>query len=88
MSIEVENEQKVMTAGTKSLDRTIAPSRLKEAYFLNGHNIFEIERLNLTDPGYARLFAIIGSGDLLFCSPWGKWIVWDGKRWRRGDAQS
>lgn len=45
------------------------------------------ERPHLTEQGNAERL-IAGHGrDLLHCDPWGKWLVWDGHRWRVDDTR-
>jgi putative DNA primase/helicase len=34
-----------------------------------------------TDVGNAERFADQHGGDVRYCHPWGKWLVWDGQRW-------
>jgi len=41
---------------------------------------------NLTDVGNARRLATLYGSDLRFCHTWGKWLVWDGSRWRPDDT--
>ena len=36
---------------------------------------------NLTDLGNTERLVAQHGGDLRYCYPWGKWLVWDGKRW-------
>jgi putative DNA primase/helicase len=36
---------------------------------------------NCTDMGNAERFAEQHGGDVRFCHPWNKWLVWDGRRW-------
>ncbi|MGO9019175.1 MAG: phage/plasmid primase, P4 family [Syntrophobacteraceae bacterium] len=35
----------------------------------------------LTDFGNAERFASQQSGEVRFCHTWGKWLIWDGRRW-------
>lgn len=37
--------------------------------------------LNLTDVGNAERLVVRHGRDLRYCHPWGRWLVWDGKRW-------
>lgn len=41
---------------------------------------------HLTDLGNARRLVELHGHDLRFCHPWGKWMVWDGSRWRHDDT--
>ena len=41
---------------------------------------------NMTDAGNARRLVNEHGHDLRYCHAWGKWLVWDGKRWKRDDA--
>ncbi len=34
-----------------------------------------------SDLGNAKRFITAHGRDLLYCTPWGKWLVWDGSRW-------
>ena len=43
-------------------------------------------RFNLTDLGNAERFVYRHGGDVRFCYPWGKWLVWNGTRWERDEA--
>lgn len=36
---------------------------------------------HLTDLGNARRLVALHGDDLRYCHPWGKWLVWDGRRW-------
>lgn len=36
---------------------------------------------NLTDLGNAERFVAQHKEEIKYCHPWGKWIVWNGKRW-------
>jgi P4 family phage/plasmid primase-like protien len=36
---------------------------------------------NLTDLGNSQRLAAHHGEDLRFCYPWGRWLVWDGRRW-------
>lgn len=40
----------------------------------------------LTDTGLAERFAAQHAGRVRYCWPWGKWLSWDGRRWRVDDA--
>jgi putative DNA primase/helicase len=42
--------------------------------------------INLTDLGNARRFVIAHAPDLRYCFPWGKWLAWDGRRWKIDDT--
>ena len=37
---------------------------------------------HLTDLGNAERLVALHGQDLRYCHPWGKWLVWDGKRWQ------
>jgi putative DNA primase/helicase len=37
--------------------------------------------LRLTDWGNAERLVALHGQDLRYCYPWGKWLVWDGRRW-------
>jgi P4 family phage/plasmid primase-like protien len=39
----------------------------------------------LTDFGNAERFVARYGRDVRYCSPWGKWLVWDGRRWQTDD---
>jgi putative DNA primase/helicase len=39
------------------------------------------EQLHRTDTGNAKRLAKRHGRDLRYCHPWGKWLVWDGRRW-------
>ncbi len=41
---------------------------------------------NLTDLGNARRLVSSHGGELRYCHPWGKWLAWDGRRWRLDDS--
>lgn len=36
---------------------------------------------HLTDLGNARRLVALHGRDLHYCYPWGRWLVWDGRRW-------
>jgi len=40
----------------------------------------------LTDWGNAQRFVRDHGHNVHYCHPWGKWLVWDGKRWRVDDS--
>jgi putative DNA primase/helicase len=42
---------------------------------------------HLTDLGNARRFAAMHGDDVRYCLAWGKWLVWDGKRWATDETQ-
>ncbi|NQT17366.1 MAG: ATPase [Planctomycetes bacterium] len=44
------------------------------------------EGLRLTDVGNGERLAKLHGSNLRFCWPWGKWFVWDGRRWRVDDT--
>jgi hypothetical protein len=44
------------------------------------------EPVHLTDRGNAVRLARQHGHDLRHCHPWGKWLVWDGRRWRVDDT--
>jgi hypothetical protein len=39
-----------------------------------------------SDDALAMTFAERHGDDLRFISPWGKWLIWDGSRWRQDDS--
>lgn len=39
-----------------------------------------------TDIGNGKRLILHHGKDLRYCHPWGKWLVWDGKRWRIDDT--
>lgn len=39
------------------------------------------ERDRLTDSGNAELLEQLYGKDVLYCSTWKKWLIWDGRRW-------
>ena len=41
---------------------------------------------HLTDIGNARRLVRQHGGELRYCHPWSKWLVWDGHRWRNDDS--
>ncbi|MGE0607124.1 MAG: phage/plasmid primase, P4 family [Pirellulales bacterium] len=41
---------------------------------------------NLSDLGNAQRFVAQHGADLRYCYPWGKWLAWDGRRWRMDDT--
>jgi putative DNA primase/helicase len=41
---------------------------------------------NLTDLGNSERFVADHGGDVRYCYPWRKWLVWTGARWERDDA--
>lgn len=43
-------------------------------------------RYELTDVGNGKRLAERHGRDLRFCHPWGKWLVWDGRRWAKDDT--
>jgi len=44
-----------------------------------------IEEPHFTDTGNADRFVRDHAGDVLFCHPWNRWLVWDGVRWTRDE---
>jgi len=43
-------------------------------------------RFNLTDLGNAERFVADHGSKVRYCGPWGKWLVYDGKRWDQDDT--
>ncbi len=41
--------------------------------------------LRFTDSGLAELFAKLHGADVRYCYPWGKYLCWDGTRWKIDD---
>lgn len=41
----------------------------------------EYKRYNLTDLGNAERFADMFKGQVKYCSHFGRWLIWDGRRW-------
>ncbi len=46
----------------------------------NGHGRYPVQRL--TDLGNAERLVARHGEDLRYVHPWGKWLLWDGKRWK------
>jgi len=44
------------------------------------------EETRNTDMGNAARLVYWYGDSLLFCHPWGKWLVWDGRRWKADDT--
>ena len=44
------------------------------------------QREHRTELGLARLIVAQHGADLRFCHPWGKWLAWDGRRWKVDDS--
>ena len=63
-------------AATKEVTRiyTVGPNRPS---IWNDH---------FTDLGNARRFIRLCGADLRYCSAWGRWLVWDDRRWRIDDT--
>lgn len=47
----------------------------------------DLDGFALTDLGNAERLASRHGRDLRFCDPWGKWLVWDGQRWKQDDLR-
>lgn len=45
------------------------------------------KHFHTTDTGNAERLVALHGRDLRYCHPWGKWLVWDGRRWQE-DAQA
>ncbi|MEA3367720.1 MAG: phage/plasmid primase, P4 family, partial [Planctomycetota bacterium] len=46
----------------------------------------ETAHYNLTDLGNSQRLVAAHGDDMRYCHPWGRWLVWDGRRWREDDA--
>ena len=46
----------------------------------------EPQGYHLTDIGNGQRLAHLHGSELRFCYPWGKWLVWDGLRWKADDT--
>ncbi len=46
----------------------------------------QIEPYHLTDQGNAQRFADMHGGRARYCHLWGKWLLWDGQRWKQDDS--
>ncbi len=79
------------------LDRTIASALefVNDPYDWNTHqgNVkpdgrveHQPRKFNRTDLGNAQRLADLHGDTIRFCYPWGKWIIWDGQRWRPDDT--
>jgi putative DNA primase/helicase len=60
--------------------------RRSAAHKGNGSAPTALEAPDLTDIGNAKRFAEQNGADVRYCHPWGKWLVWDGKRWKIDDT--
>lgn len=67
--------------------RTIAGSvaRYEPEAPSSGDAARPIEEPHYTDTGNAERFVRDHAGDVLFCHPWNRWLVWDGVRWARDE---
>lgn len=45
-----------------------------------------VGQYNLTDLGNAMRFVLCEGENVRYCHPWGKWLVWDGRRWKIDDT--
>ena len=71
------SEQEYTTAGTRTtVDDAPSP---------NGHRAEAIPARN-TDQGNAERLVARHGKSLRYVHPWGKWLVWDGKRWKIDDT--
>jgi len=43
----------------------------------------KVEEIHETDLGNALRLVRLHGKDLHYCHPWGKWLVWDGRRWAK-----
>jgi P4 family phage/plasmid primase-like protien len=59
-------------------------ARVRVTFGDNGHR--KVPWFNLTDLGNAGRFIHRHGRNLRYCWPWGKWLVWDGRRWARDDT--
>lgn len=57
----------------------VAPQ--KQTEIEKGKKQKTMESYNLTDLGNAERFVSQHSGNLFYCHPWHKWLVWDNLRW-------
>jgi putative DNA primase/helicase len=70
---------------TKTIQNALAGRT--EFYSGNGHASRggtapkSAEEIHLTDAGNAKRLVRSYGADLRYCHPWGKWLVWDGRRW-------
>jgi putative DNA primase/helicase len=53
----------------------------ERGYLLNEPRQTDSPIRNCTDLGNAERFAEQHGSDVRYCHPWGKWLVWDGRRW-------
>jgi len=44
-----------------------------------------VDGFSLTDSGLAERFAMQHGDAVRYCRPWGKWLAWDGTRWKLDD---
>jgi putative DNA primase/helicase len=52
---------------------------------ISGDGDRSIEEPHYTDTGNAERFVRDHAGDVLFCHPWNRWLVWDGVRWTKDE---
>ncbi|MGH9426934.1 MAG: hypothetical protein ACRD2L_11615, partial [Terriglobia bacterium] len=71
-------------SGTKSQPRS---KQLQEFYREKGNSVATTAHFRCTDLGNAERLIARHGRDLLFCNPWSKWLVWDGKRWEIDNTQ-
>lgn len=63
----------------------LPPIAAREAHGETISGVIEVIQ-NLTDLGNARRFASAHGQDLRYCFPWGRWLAWDGKRWKTDET--
>jgi putative DNA primase/helicase len=60
----------------------VEEARQAESPSANGHGDHLPDEFRLTDLGNAERLITRHGADLRFCHPWGKWLLWDGTRWK------
>ncbi|MCK4624378.1 MAG: bifunctional DNA primase/polymerase [Phycisphaerae bacterium] len=87
LGMETETIGKVLLGSKNSLcedPSSIPDSEIEtiaqgmERYPAEHHSSF-----NQTDTGNAELFAALYRDEVLWCEQWGKWLIWDGSRWKK-----
>jgi P4 family phage/plasmid primase-like protien len=92
-------EEGIEVSGGPTLDelRSGLPRKIARYWRWNGRNTDQPPttgadtgegpaRFNLTDLGNAERFVADHGSKVRYCGPWGKWLVYDGKRWAQDDT--